>query len=188
MWPGATRTSCDGLGLSISSWRHGSGSDPLARIEELTQLAIFAVMEPSLPTWIQYVEAIGPTAVAGAVAYVAWRQWRNDRWRLREALWERRYRVYKAVMASIGAAMANGDFTRDDQIDYLNGIKETLWLFDDEVSTFLEETLWRTLLEVHSTHVGGAASADAHAARMDDLRDQYDQLRMMMKPFLRLRS
>ena len=89
--------------------------------------------ETSLPTWVQFIAAIGPTAVAVSVAYVAWRQWRTAETKLKFDLFERRLKAYDAyarlwAMIAIHGEVSPGDYNR-----FIQDIDGAQFLFGHEL-------------------------------------------------------
>ena len=95
----------------------------------------------TLPEWLQYVQALGPTFVALAVAYVAFRQWRtaeanrkiaNDKLVL--DLFDKRFAWYEALKRNLFRSLdATDDEVRGAYLEITRLSEEAAFLFGDDV-------------------------------------------------------
>jgi hypothetical protein len=102
------------------------------------------VPNPQLPTFLHYVQALGPTLVSLivgiAVAYVALRQWFTARDKVRLALFERRFAIFVMLLEAIGAALSHGTDT-EETFSQLVGLRgQDKFFFGEDVSRFVAET------------------------------------------------
>jgi len=95
-----------------------------------------------LPYWVQTVQALGPSLVAvvvGFVAgYVAYRQFRASRDKLRLDLFEKRYAVYQEVRKVLATTLQEGTVTYDDVTSFYRKVHGSEFLFGSEVEAFIE--------------------------------------------------
>jgi hypothetical protein len=95
----------------------------------------------TLPDWLQYVQALGPTLVALAVAYVAFRQWRTAEANRRIAndklvldLFDKRFAWYEALKANLFRSLdATDDEVRGAYLEIARLSDESRFLFSDDV-------------------------------------------------------
>jgi len=124
----------------------------------------------TLPEWIQYAQALGPTIVAMVVgciaAYVAWRQWKTAHYRLRLDLFDRRLRVFVATRNLLNKAIINGQLMHRDLHEFAQASQGAEFLFDGPTKQYFQ-----TINEL--CHV--AAMARLRQQR-DVPDDQYKQL------------
>jgi len=114
-----------------------------------------AVSVISLPDWVQWIQALGPTSasvvtaiIAGAVAMVAYRQWVTAREKLVLDLFQRRYSVFERVQDGLVMAIRDGDIRQNDSLRTIAATRsEAQFLFGPEVSAYLQE-LQATLAEL----------------------------------------
>jgi hypothetical protein len=96
-----------------------------------------------LPTWVQYVQALGPAMVAvvaaGIAGYIAWKQWKTAHDRLRLDMYQRRFAVYDAARRLINMTMITGQPTAEDLGAFYDGIRGAEFLFDGETKKFVHK-------------------------------------------------
>ena len=80
-------------------------------------------------------------AVACAIAYVAWQQWRLARHRFRLDLFERRYKVYDATKKFVSL----GQFDDPQLFEFNAGTADAEFLFDSRVTEYLREVRKRAV-------------------------------------------
>lgn len=110
-------------------------------------------MGSRLPEWVQWLQAIGPTAtsivtalVAVGVAWVAYQQWVTAKRKLAFDLFERRYSIYDRAMAGVYQAIRDGDVRNAiRQVALVRS--EASFVFGPEVEKYLAE-LQGTLAEL----------------------------------------
>jgi hypothetical protein len=106
-----------------------------------------SVPATTLPDWLQYVQALGPTLVAFAVAYVAFRQWRtaeanrkiaNDKLVL--DLFDKRFSWYEALKRNLFRSLdATNDEVRSAYLEITRLSEESRFLFGDDVVRRMEQ-------------------------------------------------
>lgn len=78
-------------------------------------------------------------AVLGA--YIAYRQWRTARNKLKLDLFDRRLAVYDGAVHLIGSIVTSGRMKDEADWKFLTDTKAAKWLFDESVSDYLENKL-----------------------------------------------
>ena len=85
--------------------------------------------------------SLATLAIACAVAYVAWQQWRLARHRFRLDLFDRRYRVYDAT----NKFLMFGQLDDENLFKFNIGTADAEFLFDAGVTDFLAEVRKRAV-------------------------------------------
>jgi len=91
------------------------------------------------PHWFEYVRALGPTFIAGFVAYIAWRQWRTNHDALREKLFDRRIGVYDQVHNSLAKLLREGFPARGIEWELAEAWRNSKSLFDKDIPDYIDE-------------------------------------------------
>jgi hypothetical protein len=78
------------------------------------------------------IEIISPIVLGLIAAYIAWRHWRTDELKRRHDLYERRLKVYDAVMDFFD------NFETCDGAEFLRQVRESRFLFSKEISIYLD--------------------------------------------------
>ena len=86
--------------------------------------------------------------VAVFVAFIAWQQFKTARDKLRLDLFDRRYRVYRALMELFTTIHVNGTATLDDVGRFGSESDQKRFLFGDDVSSYLTEVRHKAV-ELH---------------------------------------
>jgi hypothetical protein len=109
-----------------------------------------------LPLSIQIVQALGPSLVAIVVgcvaAYVAYRQYKTAKDKLRLDLFEKRYTIYLEVKAILANTLQHGTVTYEEISDFYRKVRSAELLFGPEIEAFIE--LLRTKLNSLAYHEG----------------------------------
>jgi hypothetical protein len=77
-------------------------------------------------------EVISPIVLGLIAAYIAWRHWHTDELKRRHDLYERRLKVYGAVMDFFE------NFETCDGAEFLRQVRESRFLFSKEISIYLD--------------------------------------------------
>jgi hypothetical protein len=77
-------------------------------------------------------EIISPFVLGLIAAYIAWRHWHTDELKRRHDLYERRLKVYDAVMDFFD------NFEKCDGAEFLRQVRESRFLFSKEISIYLD--------------------------------------------------
>ncbi|MGO1073186.1 hypothetical protein [Lysobacter sp. CA199] len=104
------------------------------------------------PHWTAYVSAIAQPIVALLVAclaaWIAYRQYRTARNKLKLDLFDRRFLVYEAARKALTQAYGHGKLEPSQQFEYLSSVQAARWLFGPEVQEYLETTLWHKFVDL----------------------------------------
>lgn len=87
-----------------------------------------------LPTYIQYIQALGPTLVAVAVGYVAYQQWFTSRAKLKFDLFEMRFAVFVAARALVAKHLSKDEHAREDIKKEYDILEQNKLLFRSEIA------------------------------------------------------
>jgi hypothetical protein len=91
-----------------------------------------------LPLWIEYLQALGPTLVAIAVGFVAYRQWATARDRVKLDLYDRRFAVYERLRTLLAIALQDGTISYEAVLTFAQNTRGLEFLFGYEVEEYLE--------------------------------------------------
>jgi hypothetical protein len=130
------------------------------------------------------------TIIGGAVAYVAWRQFRTDRERLIHDRFDRRFAVYKATDDFIRKAFTIG-VTEQEIFEFYNVTKEAYFLFDEALASYLENDILANgskIMTLGAAGAGAVSVSDVQERRelTEWMRHQRIPARERFAKFLRL--
>ena len=94
--------------------------------------------DQQLPNLVQYVAALGPTAVAASVGYVAWKQWATAEKKLKFDLFDKRLKVYNAHSRLLLMISLYGEVSPRDYDSFLRDIDGAEFLFKNELLRQIE--------------------------------------------------
>ena len=147
------------------------------------------------PHWTAYLTALLTPTVAVLGSYVAYRQWRLARNKLKLDLFDRRLLIYTATQAFLGSVISSGSAKQDEVIKFLIATREAKWLLDAAVAQYLEREIYRRAVdlqtlaaELEGVGVGAIRTKNVHdqAAIKKWLFSQIDSLDEKFSPFLQL--
>jgi hypothetical protein len=148
-----------------------------------------------LPSWVQYIQALGPTGIAIVAAliagYIAWRQWRTAHDKLSFDLYEKRFAVYEAVKSLINAS--TGGVIQKDLDEFYDGIRGAEFLFDGEARDFvmkIGDMAWRAKTtrawQRSGNHPQPDKLIDEEENILNFLSVQSEEIENVFKPYLDL--
>ncbi len=70
--------------------------------------------------------------IAGIAVYIAWQQYAVNRDKLRLDQYEKRLRVYQALMRFIGSLLMHADLKTEDLVEFNTGAAETDFVFSND--------------------------------------------------------
>jgi len=76
---------------------------------------------------------------AAGIAYVAYQMYATNRSRRDADLYEKRLNVYREIVRLLSAISRDGDISRHDLVDFRSKTQESAFLFDTDVSDFIEK-------------------------------------------------
>src|SRR5262245_41452405 len=91
-----------------------------------------------LPLWIQWLQALAVPVIAAVGAWIALQQM-LARVKLRHDLYERRFAVYQAARKFLAEVLTYAAVADDALRAYVVGTSDSVFLFNDEISTYLEQ-------------------------------------------------
>jgi hypothetical protein len=91
-----------------------------------------------LPGWIVILSALLTPAIALAVGWISYAQYRINRNKLRLDLWERRYAIFTATMTFVDRIVAEGDGRDEGRRDFDLGTHGKEFLFGKDVVNYLK--------------------------------------------------
>lgn len=98
--------------------------------------------------WTQTFSALLTPTIAILGSYIAWRQWKTAQNKLKLDLFNRRLSVFEATEKIIGTVFREGIVTEEDRIDFLRGTKNSKWLFNSDISDYLQEELHGKIVDL----------------------------------------
>ena len=145
--------------------------------------------------WTEYVSSIGVMIIAAIAALIAFRQSQIARNKLKLDLFDKRMEVYSAVREALGCITRQGNLTQEQQLEYLQGIRTARWLFGQEIFTYLDETLWRKIVDLEFQGKMSEGSADPERVKHIQARtetfkwlvSQYKEFDALVAKYLTLR-
>jgi hypothetical protein len=125
------------------------------------------------------------TFIVGAVgAYISWLQWRIADIRLRHDTYERKLRVYEAAKTLLVVHQFKAKISEEDYFEYLQGITDAEFIFDDPEITRYLQTLREQATELIRTQMAGLSDENAKVSQW--FLRQFDVLRSKFYPSMRL--
>ncbi len=152
-----------------------------------------ALALPAAGVYVAYKFGNIQAAIGRQQAETARLAMRVSRNKLKLDLFDRRVKVYDTAFSMLGSFGMLGKIDNEDEHRYWSGILSAKWLFDTEVVTYLEQTLWQGMvafreaqqaLDDSDPNEGRAAIAKEAAKRRRWLMDQNSVLSEMFKPYL----
>lgn len=127
--------------------------------------------------------------------FIAYRQWRTARDRLKLDLFDRRLAIFEAVRSLIGEIQTSGRTSHEREFEYLRNTRGAIWLFDRNIVNYLDQTLFQkvTLLNALQAEVEGAPAGEERTRnirRQSEIKawlgEQHRTLETMFAPYLKL--
>lgn len=153
------------------------------------------VMQPARD-WVDYLSALLVPTIAIVGAFIAWQQWRINRARLKNELFDRRYEQFCVVRDFIGSIMTSGQSTLEEQRKYLVGTRGMRFLFDKKIAEYVDEHIWVPAIdleclesELQGLPVGDERSENVHKQRdiKQKLHEELKGLEDRFAEYLQLR-
>lgn len=132
--------------------------------------------------YIDYAVAFVPSLVALFVAWVAWRQFKLGRDKLRLDLYERRFAVYERTLAFYNALIGDSKALQSENflqlhLDFIRVCRESQFLFESDTGIFqLLEDLQSRAFKVTGFKVHGHMVADDPTTLLKMSKDATDAL------------
>jgi hypothetical protein len=77
--------------------------------------------------------------IAIVATYVAWQQWKTNRYKLNLDRYDRRMRVYQEVVRFISIGIRDDNYDDDELLNFRPKVSEADFLFGEEVSKYIAE-------------------------------------------------
>lgn len=87
--------------------------------------------------------------IAIVTTYIAWQQWKINERKYKLDLYDRRLRIYREIIKTIGLVQRDADISTENLTIFLGEVSEADFLFDNEISLYIKElyshgiNLWR---------------------------------------------
>lgn len=164
---------------------------------DLYSLQIFSPAPVSASVhWTTYVTAFLTPVIAALAVWIAFSQWRTARNKLKLDLYDKRVVVYEAARQALATAVMSRKFGVDSLHEYTVGITGAKWLFDEAMSTYLNDQLFYELLdfdsgessvELASSDEERTAAREQRTTSLSDLHKQFLELDKKFLPFLNVK-
>ena len=132
------------------------------------------------PELFRVVQALGPMAVAvvvGAfIVFVAWRQWRTGKQKLRLDMFDRRYSMYEATKMLIDKIAINGQVSSADLAEFRRNVRGAEFLFDGEARKFFKSLIALSVQADLARSRQASAKDETALGEFFDEEDQYLKL------------
>jgi len=100
------------------------------------------IMDSSIPNLIGAL----PTAFVALIAvYIAYQQWRTNRFQLRHALFDRRFEIYKAVQRYLSDIMTHAKLNDEGIPPLLDAYQRAKFLFGSDIPEYIDVIYKRSL-------------------------------------------
>lgn len=107
-----------------------------------------AYIQPPEGSWITTLSALLTPLIAILGVLIAGNQWITAKRKLKLDLYEKRLVVYEATRNAIGEIVTSGKTTPEIEMRFLQGIAGSKWLFDKKMVTYLNEVLWKEIVNL----------------------------------------
>jgi|WetSurMetagenome_2_1015567.scaffolds.fasta_scaffold290622_2 hypothetical protein len=88
---------------------------------------------------VRWISGLGQLSVAAVVGWIAWRQFKTDRDRVRLQLFEKRFSVYQTLINVFRELTINDNVSNKVHDEFYMKEAEVSFLFGDDVLTYYEE-------------------------------------------------
>lgn len=133
--------------------------------------------------------------VAIFASYIAWRQWRTAKNKLKFDLFSRRFAVYDAARSLLAAPLIDDTKLGGPLQDFAVSTREARWLFDQSVYDYLRKDLWGKAIDLQrlTAELDGLSPGDDRNAKVQERAEikkwfnaQYEVLDAKFDKFLKL--
>lgn len=98
--------------------------------------------------WVDYLSALLTPMIAILGSVIAYMQFRINRNKLRNELFDRRYEQYEVVKNFLGSIMAAGKVTNEAQRQFLVGTSGLRFVFDKKIAEYVDKTIWTLAVDL----------------------------------------
>lgn len=104
-----------------------------------------------MPIWVQYLQALLTPTIALAVGFIAYRQWRTAHGKIVLDLFEKRLAVFQKVRQAIAVTNTTGKTSREAEVDLLEAINASEFLFGNDVRKYLDD-MWERFIKLSAAN------------------------------------
>lgn len=139
--------------------------------------------------WVDYLAALLTPTIAILGSIIGFQQWRTNSKRLRHELFDRRYGQFNVVREFLGSIMTSGKSKPDEQIKFLTGTRGMRFVFDTQISEYIDKTIWHLAIELEclDSELEGKPVGDErtkNVRRQSEIKKQlYDELSNLENKF-----
>jgi len=115
--------------------------------------------------------------VAGLGLYIAYRQWKTSRDRLKLDLFEKRFAVYEATRTFIKSIISSGKAEDQPMYIFRASTGETKWLFDEKVANYLDKQIWKPAVDLQTleSELQGMPVGEARSKKVQERSILFEQ-------------
>ena len=136
----------------------------------------------------EIISAFGTLILGVIVAYIAWRQHKTDRNKLKLDLYDRRLKLYEAAMDFIAGVVRNGNAEDVALIEFLKSVRESRFLFSKEVEKYFTQLYTRGVDLQYSNKVTSDPGVPVGEERTEAAREHADIFKWFAKQFEELKE
>lgn len=174
--------------------------------------------EPTLPLWLEYIKALGPTAlglgtlalgisalqiskrqseISREQASTASRQAAQAAAKLRLELFDRRMQIIEAARSLAYEVAVNNALSHETYISYCLKVRDARWIFDDVIHDFIQSKIekscfdlrkFQRLLRDEPLSPKRSEWADGEAESAESIKRSFDELTELVRPFMNLKA
>ena len=102
------------------------------------------------PHWTTVLSALLTPTIAVFGSFIAYRQWRISRNKLKYELFDRRFAVYDAACSLLASIMTSGEAKQEEVYKFIAGTSSAKWLLNDDVAKYFDEVLWHKVVDLQT--------------------------------------
>jgi vacuolar-type H+-ATPase subunit I/STV1 len=142
----------------------------------------------------EIVDSLGTFIVAAIVAYIAYRQYKTDRYKVKLDLYDRRYKVFDAARQFIAHVIEGDNVKREKIVEFTSATVESVFLFGEDVRKYLDTLLakgarvQRLQTELDSSRL---PVGEEHSKKTEEIQEclnwltqQLHELKTKFRPYL----
>ena len=161
--------------------------------EKILQLILSSMNQKN---WIDILSALLVPTIAIFGSLIAFLQWRINRARLKNELFDRRYQQFTVIKEFLGSIASAGKVKREEEHKYLVGTRGIRFIFDKKIANYIEQKIWHLAIELETLDaelegvpVGKERTKNVHrqAEIKKQLYQEIKNLEELFSPFLQLR-
>ena len=94
---------------------------------------------------IDFLSSLLPIVLTVFGLYIAIQQYRTNRKRIKNDLFDRRYAVFSAILEFISKIAKGGSVTQEDRIEFMSSTRGAEFLFDKTIKDYIDEIWEKTV-------------------------------------------